>query len=137
MCSDMIVSGGEVPQELYAKAAQRVSADPRSKTCCLGHGEKIEVPVNVVQAGSILEWKLQTKSHDIGLGVFHLQPDSGKKIELLEVKRVKCDIVPECGKLKCSEAGTYIFKFDNGFSWFTKKDLSYVIEIKECATKNS
>ncbi|XP_042146660.1 SEC14-like protein 2 [Ixodes scapularis] len=129
-CSDVITPGGEVPIQLYLKNCPKVSADPDAIFCCLARGQKLEIPVNVEGAGSTLSWKFQVaQGHDVGFGVVHKPKGIAKTKEVLQVSRAKCDQVPQSGQL-ISEPGTYIFTFDNSYSWFTKKQLFYVLEVK-------
>ncbi|CAN7985264.1 unnamed protein product [Ixodes hexagonus] len=130
-CSHEIGRGGEVPAELYLKNGPKVSDDPDSTTCSLERGQNLEVPVKVERAGCILRWRFQTgPGHDVDFSVTHRSPENGKQEQqVLQVTRIRCDLVPETGQLENPEIGTYTFKFDNSFSWFTKKRLSYVLQV--------
>ncbi|KAM7312148.1 SEC14-like protein 3 [Ixodes scapularis] len=130
-CSHMIGRGGEVPVELYLKNGPKVLDDPHSVNCSLERGEHLEVPVQVERAGCILRWKFQTSpGHDVDFSVTRGPTGKGKqKEQVMQVTRIKCDLVPETGQLENPEIGTYIFRFDNSFSWFTKKRLSYVLQV--------
>ncbi|CAN7985270.1 unnamed protein product, partial [Ixodes hexagonus] len=130
-CTHMVGRGGEVPSELYLKNSPRVSVDPAATTCSLERGKKLEVPVKVERAGASLRWRFQTNpGHDLGFGLTQISGDNDGPKELLPLSRVKCDQDAENGEVCCSEPGTYIFTFDNSYSWFTKKQLSYVFEVK-------
>ncbi|KAM7312141.1 SEC14-like protein 2 [Ixodes scapularis] len=126
----VVPAGGEVPVKYYLKNGPRVSEDPNATTCSLERGQKMDVPVKVDSKGSTLCWKFQTSpGHDVGFGVLHIAGEHVKPKEILEVGKVKCDQVAETGRLS-AEPGTYIFRFDNSNSWFTKKELSYVLQVK-------
>ncbi|CAN7986007.1 unnamed protein product [Ixodes pacificus] len=128
--SPLVPAGGEVPVKYYLKNGPRVSEDPNATTCSLERGQKMDVPVKVDSKGSTLYWKFQTSpGHDVGFGVLHISGEHAKPKEVLEVGKVKCDQVAEIGRLS-AEPGTYIFRFDNSYSWFTKKQLSYVLQVK-------
>ncbi|CAN7985272.1 unnamed protein product, partial [Ixodes hexagonus] len=129
-CSHLIPVGGEVPEKFYLKNRPRVSDDPKAITCSLERGQKLDVPVKVERGGSTLSWKFQTSpGHDVAFGIQYRSGEDAKPKAVLDVGRVKCDQAPEIGQL-CSEPGTYIFRFDNSYSWFTKKQISYVFEVK-------
>ncbi|XP_040061135.1 SEC14-like protein 2 [Ixodes scapularis] len=129
-CTHLVPAGGEVPVKYYLKNGPRVSEDPNATTCSLERGQKLDVPVKVDSEGSTLYWKFQTSpGHDVGFGVLHISGEHAKPKEVLEVGKVKCDQVAEIGRLS-AEPGTYIFRFDNSHSWFAKKQLSYVFQVK-------
>ncbi|CAN7985274.1 unnamed protein product [Ixodes hexagonus] len=129
-CTHLIPFGGGVPAKFYLKNGPRVSDDPKATTCSLERGQKLDVPVKVEHGGSTLSWKFQTSpGHDVGFGVLHRSGENAKPKAVVEVSRVKCDQVPESGQL-CSVSGTYIFRFDNSHSWLTKKQISYVFQVK-------
>lgn len=72
-------------------------------------GDTFEVPFEVHEAGAILHWKFQTKSCDLAFAIFHVPPGGGDKSEVLKLKRVSCNHIPESGQLECSETGTCEF----------------------------
>lgn len=130
-CSNKVGRGGKVPVELYLKNGPKVWDDPHSVTCSLERGEHIEVPVQVERDGCILRWKFQTgPGDDVDFSVTRGSTNSVKgKAQVIPVTRIKCDLVPEKGQLESLEKGAYTFRFDNNFSWFTKKRLSYVLQV--------
>ncbi|CAN7985266.1 unnamed protein product, partial [Ixodes hexagonus] len=132
-CAHMIGRGGHVPEGLYLKNWPRVCDDPESTTCSLERGQKLEVHVEVTQAGSVLRWKFQTSpGHDVDFGITRSSKENEKPREqVLQLTRIRCDIVPETGQLENPEMATYTFIFDNSFSWFTKKELSYVLQVTD------
>ncbi|XP_040071328.1 SEC14-like protein 2 [Ixodes scapularis] len=129
-CTHLVPAGGEVPVNFYLKSDPRVSEDPSATTCFLERGQKMDVPVKVDSEGLTLSWKFQTSpGHDVGFGVLHISGEHAEPKEVLGVSKVKCDQVAENGRLS-AEPGTYIFRFDNSYSWFSKKQLSYVFQVK-------
>ncbi|CAN8015507.1 unnamed protein product, partial [Ixodes persulcatus] len=130
-CTYLVRRGGKVPPELYLRNSPRVSTDPDATTCFLERGKKMEAPVRVERAGTRLQWRFQTNPcHDLGFGIAYVSGENGISKELLPLSRVKCDQVAESGEVCCPEPGTYVFTFDNSYSWFTKKQLSYVFHLK-------
>lgn len=130
-CTHMIGRGGRVPEHLYLKNRPRVSEDSDTTTCILERGQNLDVPVKVEREGSVLRWKFQTgPGHEVGFGVTRSPTESVMPTEeILKLTRVKCDLIPEIGELSCSKTGTYVFRFDNSFSWFTKKQISYILQV--------
>ncbi|XP_042146096.1 SEC14-like protein 2 [Ixodes scapularis] len=130
-CSHEIGRGGQVPEELYLRNGPRVSDDRDSTTCSLERGQSLEVPVEVTRAGSTLRWKFQTSpGHDVDFSITRsVRGDAKQGEQVRQVARIKCDLVPETGQLENLAIGSYIFKFDNSYSWFAKKQLSYILQV--------
>lgn len=96
-----------MPRELYLKNCPTVSSNPKSTTCLLGRGESVEVPVSVTDVGTVLDWKFQTSSgQDIDFKIAYMAHDSCSKKDVLKMKRIRCDSIPESGQMECHEAGT-------------------------------
>ncbi|CAN7975179.1 unnamed protein product [Ixodes persulcatus] len=130
-CTYLVGRGGKVPPELYLRNSPRVSADSDATTCFLERGKKMEATVRVERAGTRLQWRFQTNpGHDLGFGIAYVSGENGISKELLPLSRLKCDQVAESGEVCCPEPGTCIFTFDNSYSWFAKKQLSYVFHLK-------
>ncbi|CAN7936878.1 unnamed protein product [Ixodes hexagonus] len=129
-CSDTIRPAGDVPCELYAQHSPGLWGDAGAHQCTLAKGAVLEVPVVVDKEGAVLDWRFQCRSQDLCFGLT-LQNDDHSNIEVLPPRRVKCSLMPESGQLECLELGTYIFKFDNSYSWFAKKEFCYVIRLKD------
>lgn len=123
-CTHVIGPGGELPVAV-SRGGGGLATDPEAVNCFLERGRSIEVPVHVESAGAKLHWRFQAR--DVA---FALWKTSGEtRVQLLEPRRIACDRDPECGQMHCEEPGTYTFLFDNSFSWFTGKQLSYVIQV--------
>ncbi|KAL3204588.1 hypothetical protein MRX96_011584 [Rhipicephalus microplus] len=119
-----LVPGGELPVAV-SRGGGGLATDPEAVNCFLEHGRSVEVPVHVETAGAKLVWRFQAR--DI---LFALWKTSGdKRVQVLAPRRIACDRNPECGQMQCEEPGTYTFLFDNSFSWFTGKQLSYMIRV--------
>lgn len=123
-CTHVIGPGGDLPEAVY-RGGGALAIDPEAVSCFLERGHRLEVPVLVETPGSKLHWQLQAR--DVAFAVWR---NSGNdRVELLAPRRIACDRDPECGQVHCEEAGTYTFLFDNSFSWFSGKQLSYVIRV--------
>nr|XP_037281715.1 SEC14-like protein 2 [Rhipicephalus microplus] len=123
-CTHVIGPGGELPVAV-SRGGGGLATDPEAVNCFLEHGRSVEVPVHVETAGAKLVWRFQAR--DV---LFALWKTSGdKRVQVLAPRRIACDRNPECGQMQCEEPGTYTFLFDNSFSWFTGKQLSYMIRV--------
>lgn len=93
----------------------------------INRSDKLEVEIEVKQRGSTLGWQLSTKANDIGFAVHHTEGESKK--EIVEYKRIDCSSEPTFGSLEDVSAGTYLFLFDNTFSYMRSKNLTYQVTI--------
>ncbi|EEC14687.1 hypothetical protein IscW_ISCW011763, partial [Ixodes scapularis] len=100
-----LIINGEVPSELYMVHSPGLWSEPGAKRCSLARGAVLTVPVVVERAGAVLDWRFQSKSHDLCFGLT-LQNGGQSSSELLPARRVKCNQVPESGQLECQEPGT-------------------------------
>ncbi|XP_064461183.1 SEC14-like protein 2 [Ornithodoros turicata] len=140
-CPSVVLGGYEVPSFYYRTSRPQEgsegdsddsSNDSGSRMCIVDRQSSLEVPVEVSQSGSLLSWEFQSEQDkDVGFGVYYhggtLPGDSLK--ELLKPSRVICRGAPETGALTCSQPGVYVLKFDNSFSWFTQKKVSYSVRV--------
>lgn len=123
-CTHVIGPAGDLPEAVY-RGGGALAIDPEAVSCFLERGHRLEVPVQVETPGAKLHWQLQAR--DVAFALWRNSGDD--RVELLAPRRVACDRDPECGQVHCEEAGTYTFLFDNSFSWFSGKQLSYVIRV--------
>ncbi|KAH8021465.1 hypothetical protein HPB51_015861 [Rhipicephalus microplus] len=99
------------------------------------NGATDKEPVSVDHAGSELRWKFNTASGDVAFSVrfrpFRNTADGEKETrDLVVAKRLpSSNSEPHRGRLCCNEPGTYELVFDNSFSWLTRKELSYSVEL--------
>lgn len=84
-------------------------------------------------AGSIIKYNFTTQNGDIQFGTtFQFLSKSYENI--LEADRVPSDIETISGCYKAMHDGKFLLVFDNSFSWFTPKSLSYVVELFQVST---
>jgi len=57
----------------------------------------------------------------------------GAEEDVLQAARVPSDVEPYAGNFKAPREGTLLLRFDNSFSWFTSKLLSYQVELYQPA----
>ncbi|RDD46460.1 SEC14-like protein 2 [Trichoplax sp. H2] len=134
-CSEWICYGGEVPHSYYINQNASLQDDLNWQNVVISAGLsfKAEYPVDV--KGSIFRWKFRCKKHDIGFGVYfkkNLKINTLQNMKnLIPVERHSCRVIPERGSLYCEDVGIYALVFDNSYSYFNWKDVSYQIEIIE------
>jgi hypothetical protein len=51
-------------------------------------------------------------------------------VTLLPNERLDCNVVPESGIHECTAAGVYTVTFDNSYSWFSSKSVTYKVDLK-------
>jgi len=89
--------------------------------------QRFQLPVPSL-AGSTCKYRFSTKIGDIAFSVQYVCP--GRAPELIfETARVPSDQEAITGSYKCSREGTVLFEFDNSFSWFNPKMLTYHVEL--------
>lgn len=90
--------------------------------------DRLDIPIFVSVAGSIVEYSMETESYDISFGIT-AQRDDGI-VEVKENSRVDSHIAPVCGKfLVASVPCQLVFTLDNTYSWFREKIVSYTIKV--------
>lgn len=130
-CTNLICPGGPVPEE-YRRRKWRGTEGTRS--CTVGAGCCWSLPVSVDRAGSTLRWKFCTPSGDLTFSV-RFRPfgsateEEGSRVLVPATRFPSSNRAPHSGSLCCHEPGTYELVFDNSFSWLTRKDLSYAVDI--------
>jgi hypothetical protein len=88
---------------------------------------KHEVKVPSV-AGSTVKYSFSTVNGDISFGLQYMT--SSNVVEVIrETMREPSDVEPIKGFFKADYDGVFIFIFDNTFSWFTDKLLSFNIQL--------
>eukprot|EP01125_Pyxidicula_operculata_P000641 TRINITY_DN10636_c0_g1_i1.p1 TRINITY_DN10636_c0_g1~~TRINITY_DN10636_c0_g1_i1.p1 ORF type:complete len:383 (+),score=77.45 TRINITY_DN10636_c0_g1_i1:61-1209(+) len=94
-------------------------------TLDVGRGSSQEIEVEAVE-GDVLSWKFRTVDYDISFGI-NLKQGSSKS-EVVAVSRVQSQDNAEQGMLVVEKAGTYVFLFDNSYSWTRGKTVKYIID---------
>jgi hypothetical protein len=139
--------GGCVPQpvdtkELMADLKLQASDQADDLTTIKVGARKKFVLEEKGKAGTTFGWFFTLKKNNIAFQVDFL-PDSKRKLTKDEEKRhskgapagsfsisspvrVQADKFPGRGQYQCHEDGTIIYCWNNSFSWFTGKDLSYI-----------
>ena len=97
----------------------------QSKDLLVHRTYEISVPAS---AGSTIKYSFYTQIGDIKFSI-NLQKLDKEIIELVEPSRVPSDLETVRGTQKVDFDGNYIFVFDNTFSWFNPKILTYKINL--------
>lgn len=138
-CRSQIGQGGEVPLSYYKQ--QMLSADIDNAVCAsVGRGSSLQVECEVAVKNSAIRWQFSTQGYDIGFGVYRRttgeRQKASKMEEVVPTHRVNSHLVPEDGSITCTEAGTYVLRFDNTYSWTKAKRLHYLVEVLEPDTED-
>jgi hypothetical protein len=96
----------------------------------VGRRDARDVCITVKAAGKILSWDFTVESNDINFIVFY-QPQEGEEEkgeaeEVLAGQRVEGK---QKGELECKRPGTYTLRFDNSYSTFRSKTLTYLVKL--------
>jgi hypothetical protein len=96
---------------------------------------KFEVPIHVTAGGSVVQFEISTEEYDIAFGVT-AEREEGITI-VKESMRVNSHLEPITGKfLVGSVPCALIFSFDNEYSWFREKKVSYKITVSPPRMEN-
>ena len=90
-----------------------------------------ELPIRVTQPGSTILYSFSTVQGDVSFAAYFLSVDSRPPETVIEPHRVPSDVENITGRFKAGREGTLVIKFDNSFSWFTPKYLTYLIELSQ------
>lgn len=132
LCITFINRAGHIPNIYYTHRSKRTLVNtPGVKKVILSNAAYHEVNLEVKEPGSYLEWEFETKSRDIGFGLFHKKLIDGEEnnIELIPIQRINTDEYADTGLYLCEEGGNYIMVFDNTYSWVRAKEIFYRVEV--------
>ncbi|CAL1296152.1 unnamed protein product [Larinioides sclopetarius] len=124
--------GGKVNEKYYMhKSVNSLEKSPGVKKITLPRASFNEVTVEIEEAGSIIEWEFETKTRDIGFGLFYkdIDGEEEKMTELVELQRLETEDFSEVGMYKCDKKGEYVILFDNSYSWIRSKEVFYRINV--------
>ncbi|GBM47899.1 hypothetical protein AVEN_104468-1 [Araneus ventricosus] len=114
-CNSFIIHARQVPECYFLlKSEKTLAKSPEAKKLTVTRFSRENLVFEVEESDSYLEWEFETKSRDIGFGLyFNENPENDSKpIELLPKQRIDTTFGPEVGILKCEQKGTceYIFE---------------------------
>ncbi|KAF8794825.1 SEC14-like protein 2 [Argiope bruennichi] len=132
LCKTLISQAGKIDEKYYIhKSKNPLSSAPDVKKIVLARASFSEIELDVEEDGSFIEWEFETKTRDIGFGLFYKEiVDGEEKItELVPLLRINTEDYSETGVYKCEKAGTYIVLFDNSYSWIRSKEVYYRVKV--------
>lgn len=92
---------------------------------------ELQLPVPVAVCGSKISFSFHTKQGDIAFGISFISDEDGGVESVVDLTRVNSDVEEIAGTFEVPREGTVIFLWDNSFSWFNGKILSYSIELSQ------
>ncbi|XP_029371929.1 SEC14-like protein 2 isoform X1 [Echeneis naucrates] len=130
-CRTMIKYGGTVPRSYYVQDSVKVQYD---SSVTISRGSVFQLECDVPAPGSLLRCQFASDGADIGFGVYRRTKDEdGQKVaamqQVLPSERYNAHLVPEDNCLTCPEPGVYVLCFDNSYSIFQSKKVSYKLEV--------
>ncbi|GFR19083.1 SEC14-like protein 2 [Trichonephila clavata] len=132
LCKTLVNQPCKVDEKYYMhKSINSLEKSPNVKKITLPRASFSEVIVDVEEAGSLIEWEFETKTRDIGFGLFYKEMDGDEErvVELVALRRLETDDFSETGMYKCEKVGEYVILFDNSYSWLRSKEVFYRINV--------
>ncbi|XP_071039298.1 retinal-binding protein-like [Parasteatoda tepidariorum] len=134
LCKSFIRHGGQIPSKFHVnKAKDTLAKCKEAKKLIIPRAAFSEIELNCKEANSVIEWEFETKTRDIGFGLFFKEleaEDKEKIIEIVSLQRLDAENFSETGMLKCDKPGTYILLFDNSYSWIRSKEIYYKATVR-------
>ncbi|XP_011748914.2 SEC14-like protein 3 isoform X3 [Macaca nemestrina] len=130
-CLTKINYGGEIPKSMYVRDQVKTQYEHSVQ---INRGSSHQVEYEILFPGCVLRWQFLSDGADIGFGVFLKtkmgeRQRAGEMTEVLPSQRYNAHMVPEDGSLTCSEAGVYVLRFDNTYSFVHAKKVSFTVEV--------
>uniref|UniRef100_A0A3P9CNU3 GOLD domain-containing protein n=1 Tax=Maylandia zebra TaxID=106582 RepID=A0A3P9CNU3_9CICH len=93
-----------------------------------------QLDFEILFPGCVLRWQFASDGGDIGFGVFQKAKKgewkkAAEKEEIVPSQRYNAHLVPEDGSLTCERPGVYVLRFNNTYSIFQAKRISYSVEV--------
>ncbi|XP_028269425.1 SEC14-like lipid binding 8 isoform X1 [Parambassis ranga] len=130
-CRSRINHVGPVPPSYYVRDHVKVDYE---QCMTVTRGSSQQLDYEILFPGCVLRWQFATESADIGFGVF-LKAKRGERKkaaqmeEIVPSQRYNSHLVPEDGSLTCERPGVYVLRFDNTYSLFQAKRVSFSVEV--------
>ncbi|EPY80184.1 hypothetical protein CB1_000760010 [Camelus ferus] len=123
--------GGEIPKAMYVRDQVKTQYEHSVQ---ISRGSSHQVEYEILFPGCVLRWQFSSDGADIGFGVFLKtkmgeRQRAGEMTEVLPSQRYNAHMVPEDGSLTCPEAGVYVLRFDNTYSFVHAKKVSFTVEV--------
>ncbi|CAB1320205.1 unnamed protein product [Coregonus sp. 'balchen'] len=130
-CRTKIHYAGTVPTSYYVRESVKVDYE---QCLTVSRGSSQQLEYEILFPGCVLRWQFSSDGADIGFGVFMKgkmgeRQNAGQMQEVVPSQRYNAHLVPEDGSLTCSEPGVYVLRFDNTYSVFQSKRISFTVEV--------
>ncbi|XP_059192971.1 SEC14-like protein 2 [Centropristis striata] len=130
-CRTRINHVGPVPPSYYVRDHVKVNYD---QCVSVSRGSTQQLDYEILFPGCVLRWQFASESADIGFGVFMKAKKgewkkAGQMEEVVPTQRYNSHLVPEDGSLTCERPGVYVLRFDNTYSIFQAKRISFSVEV--------
>lgn len=103
----------KVDEKYYLpKSKKELSTHPEAKKLVLSRASFLEIEIEISEPGSLIEWEFETKTRDVGFGVFRKEIVDGEEriTELVPLLRLDTEAYAETGFYQCEKAGTRKYK---------------------------
>ncbi|KAM9393694.1 SEC14-like protein 2 [Pholidichthys leucotaenia] len=130
-CRTWINHVGPVPPSYYVRDHVKVDYE---QCMTVNRGSSQQLDYEILFPGCVLRWQFASEGADIGFGVFRkAKKGKWKKAaemeEIVPSQRYNAHLVPEDGSLTCEHPGVYVLRFDNTYSIFQAKRISFTVEV--------
>lgn len=91
--------------EFYLTKEERTFKDiSKVNKVIVSQMSKKEIPVDVTENGSVINWEFEVSNKDIGFGLYY--QEEGKLKEILPIQKIETADGTETGSYECQETGT-------------------------------
>ncbi|KAL3212410.1 hypothetical protein MRX96_035912 [Rhipicephalus microplus] len=132
------VDADQLPKQWGGNCVDDITGDPFCSTHITvarpiteaDYRRRSSVILNGDQGGSAAATGYETEDHDIGFAVVRAQDGpAAEDVTVLSWQREDSHLKPREGSILCEEPGTYVLKFDNSFSAYRSKKLTYTVRV--------
>ncbi|XP_070492722.1 SEC14-like protein 4 [Chironomus tepperi] len=128
-CLEKICWGGKIPKKFYISEEDTFNNTSTYKTTVVKKGSKLKLHFEVEDSGVFLKWEFKTEMHDIKFGVRSVNQQTGEKVNEVPLKRIAANEDEETGFITCQANHKYTVVFDNSYSYFKNKKLTYSVVV--------
>ncbi|KAL7986721.1 hypothetical protein Chor_013004 [Crotalus horridus] len=136
------IDPAEIPV-IYGGALTDPDGNPKCETklkqqyehsVMVNRGSSQQLEYEILFPGCVLRWQFMSDGADIGFGIYlktkiGARQHAGEMAEVYPNQRYNAHLVPEDGSLTCPDAGIYVLRFDNTYSYLYTKKISYTVEV--------
>ncbi|KAM6422845.1 SEC14-like protein 2 isoform 2-T2 [Liasis olivaceus] len=130
-CETKINHGGDIPKKYYVRDQLKQQYE---HSVIVNRGSTQQLEYEILFPSCVLRWQFMSDGADIGFGVYlktkvGARQHAGEMTEVYPNQRYNAHLVPEDGSLTCADAGIYVLRFDNTYSYLHAKKISYTVEV--------